>query len=226
MEALIIIIPMILVALFFLTLRPGSKRRMQEIARFVEPMGFDVLSNVDDGSSAYFFHHKPYIGLSMNIHAVCVADDGTTRIVVIEYSLSKDSSVQYFLGINSTISAPQLVIKSRTAATKSVWSASFGDILFQLDFKEDPEFEEKFIVRGDPDHARAFLNPHRRKSLCKSTNVPDSFSVFGKSVFFELPNKIEEATFEHNVGKCIATINLMMDCLEEGGADSQIQHNE
>jgi hypothetical protein len=27
---------------------------MQEIAGFLEPMGFDVLSNLDDGSSAYF----------------------------------------------------------------------------------------------------------------------------------------------------------------------------
>ena len=226
MEALIVIIPMILVALFFLTLGPGSKRRMQEIAGFMGPMGFDVLSNLDDGSSAYFFHHKPYIGLSMNIHAVCVADDGTTRIVVIEYSLSKGSSIQYFLGINSAISAPQLVIKRRTAVTTSVWSASFGDMMFQLDFEEDPEFQEKFIVRGDSNQARAFLNPARRKLLCEASNVPESFSVYGKSVFLEFPNKIEEATFADNVGKCLATINLMMDPSVEGDADSQIPHSE
>lgn len=226
MEALIVIIPMILVALFFLTLGPGSKRRMQEIAGFVGPMGFDVLSNLDDGSSAYFFHHKPYIGLSMNIHAVCVADDGTTRIVVIEYSLGKGSSIQYFLGINSAISAPQLVIKRRTALTTSVWSASFGDMLFQLDFKEDPEFDEKFIVRGDPDQARAFLNPHRRKLLCEASNVPESFSLYGKSVFVEFPNKIEEATFADNVGKCLTTINLMMDPSVEGDTDTQFPHSE
>lgn len=62
MEALIVIIPMILVALFFLTLGPGSKRRMQEIAGFLEPMGFDVLSNLDDGSSAYFFTTSHTLG--------------------------------------------------------------------------------------------------------------------------------------------------------------------
>jgi len=111
MEALIVIIPMILVALLFLTAGPGSKWRMQEISVFAEPMGFEILSNIDDKSSAYLHHHKPNMGLAMNIHAVCVADDGSTRIVVIEYHFGKGTYKQFFLGISSSISAPELVIK-------------------------------------------------------------------------------------------------------------------
>jgi hypothetical protein len=211
MEIFIVIVPMIFVALLFLTRGAGNKRRMAEISRFAEPMGFEVQSNLADSSSAYLHHHKPNMGLLMNIHAVCVADDGTTRIVVVEYHQGKGSYKQYFLGINAAISAPQLVIKRRTPSTKSIWTASFGDIMFDLGFKDDPEFEEKFIVRGDPDPAAAFLNPARRRILCEANNLPDSFSVYGKSVFFELPNKIDAATFEHNVGTCLATVNLMLD---------------
>jgi len=211
MEALIVIIPMILVALLFLTAGPGSKRRMQEISVFAEPMGFEILSNIDDKSSVYLHHHKPNMGLAMNIHAVCVADDGSTRIVVIEYHFGKGTYKQFFLGISSSISAPQLVIKRRTATTRSMWTASWGDVMFHLDFKDDPEFDEKFIVRGEPDQARAFLNPGRRRILCDATDVPESFSVYRKSVFFEMHNKIDATTFEHNVGLCLATINLLSD---------------
>ena len=45
-------------------------------------------------------------------------------------------------------------------------------------------------------------------------------------MFVEFPNKIEEATFEHNVGKCIATINLVTDRSVEGDTDTQFPHSE
>jgi hypothetical protein len=83
--------------------------------------------------------------------------------------------------------------------------------LFQLDFNDDPEFDKKFIVRGETEETRGFLNPKRRKALCEATDVPDSFSVYGDSVFLEFDNMIEEATFKQNLGKCLAAIRLVMD---------------
>jgi hypothetical protein len=94
-------------------------------------------------------------------------------------------------------------------------------VLYRLDFKDDPDFEEKFIVRGDIVQAREFLNADRRKALCEATYVPESFSVVSKSVLIKLANRIDEATFEDNVGKCLATMKLMMDKSIEDEADTE-----
>jgi hypothetical protein len=51
--------------------------------------------------------------------------------------------------------------------------------------------------------------------------VPESFSVVSKSVLIKLANRIDEATFEDNVGKCLATMKLMMDKSIEDEADTE-----
>jgi hypothetical protein len=215
------IVVSLVVARLLFTQKLWNKQRLKAISGFVEPMGFDVLGKLDDTSASHLYSHQANMGLSMNIHAVCVADDGTTRIVAIEHHLGKGLYEQYFLGINSFISAPPLVIKRRNASTKSIWTASWGDVLYRLDFKDDPDFEEKFIVRGDIVQAREFLNADRRKALCEATYVPESFSVVSKSVLIKLANRIDEDTFEDNVGKCLATMKLMMDKSIEDEADTE-----
>jgi hypothetical protein len=197
--------------LVFFASASGRKKRKGELSEFVEPLGFDVLSKFDEETLGNFYPHLPSLGFKINITAVCVADSDSMRIVVMEYLVGKHSYMQYYLGINPSISAPQIVIKRRTPSTKSIWTASWGDVLFQVDFEDDTEFNENFIVRGDPDQSRAFLNPARRKSLCDATDVPDYFSVHGNSVFLAFPNRIDAATFERNVGQCLAITRLMID---------------
>jgi hypothetical protein len=119
--------------------------------------------------------------------------------------------LQYYLGINPSISAPQIVIKKRTPSTKSIWTASWGDVLFHVDFKDDPEFDGKFIVRGDAAQSREFLNPTRRRALCEASDLPDYFSVYGQSVLLAFANRIDAATFEGNVSQCLAVTRLMKD---------------
>ncbi|MFN5273143.1 MAG: hypothetical protein ACK5E3_08065 [Planctomycetota bacterium] len=215
------IVVSLVVARLLFTQKLWNKQRLKAISGFVEPMGFDVMGKLDDTSASHLYNHQVRMGLSVNMKAACVADDGTTRIVAIECSLGEDSYEQYFLGIDPSISAPPLVIKRRTASTKSIWTASWGDVLYRLDFKDDPDFEEKFIVRGDIVQAREFLNADRRKALCEATYVPESFSVVSKSVLIKLANRIDEATFEDNVGKCLATMKLMMDKSIEDEADTE-----
>ena len=213
MEILIFFIATI--ALFFTALflarASGNKKRRNELAGIVEPLGFDALSKFDDEFIADFYRHHPTLGFKINITADCVADSESMRIVVMEYHVSKGFYSQYYLGINPSISAPKLVIKKRTPSTKSIWTASWGDVLFHVDFEEDPEFDGKFIVRGDPDQAQEFLNPKRRKSLSEASDLPDYFSVCGHSVFLAFANRIDAATFERNVSQCLAVTRLMMD---------------
>lgn len=215
------IVVSLVVARLLFTLKRGNKQRLKAISGFVEPMGFDVMGKLDGTSASHLYHHQVNMGLSMNIHAVCVADDGTTRIVAIEHHLGKGFYEQYYLGINPSISAPPLVIKRRTASTKSIWTASWGDVLYRLDFKEDPEFEEKFIVRGDIVQAREFLDSDRRKALCEAAYVPESLSVVSKSVLIKFANWLDPTTFEDNVGKCLATMKLMMDRSTEVQAETE-----
>jgi hypothetical protein len=208
-----VIVLFIVVVLALLSQRYGNKGRIQELKKIVEPLGFDVKRELDAKSSEYVYHHKLHMGLWMYIRAVCIADNGFTRIVAMDlmYRLDDELGKHYFLGIDSAISAPLIVIKRRTPSTKSMWTASWEDVLFQLDFNDDPEFDKKFIVRGETEETRGFLNPKRRKALCEATDVPDSFSVYGDSVFLEFDNMIEEATFKQNLGKCLAAIRLVMD---------------
>ena len=207
-----IIVIIAALALFFSLLYFGiagaKKRRRVEVAQLVEPLGFEIINKVDEQNLAHFYQHRSILG-SWNVHATCIADSGSKRIVVFEYHVTKQHFVQYFLGIGSKMSAPRMVIKKRTASTRSVLTASWGDVLFQVRFQEDPEFDEKFIVRGDPDQVRAFLNPIRRKALCESTQVPLQFSVCSKSLFIEFPDRINSRTFEQNLGQCLAMIKIM-----------------
>ncbi|MFZ4083881.1 MAG: hypothetical protein ACOYKN_21830, partial [Pirellula sp.] len=176
--------------MLFLARPSGNKKRRKELVGLVEPLGFDVLSKFDNKLIADFYHHLPTLGFKINIASVCVADSDSMRIVVMEYHVGKGHFLQYYLGINPSISAPQIVIKKRTPSTKSIWTASWGDVMFHVDLKDDPEFDRKLIVRGDTAQAREFLNPTRRRTLCEASDLPDNFSVYGQSVLFSFANRI------------------------------------
>jgi hypothetical protein len=203
------------IALFFSLLflaRPSRiKKRRNELVGFVEPLGFDVLSKFDNKLIADFYHHLPTLGFKINIASVCVADSDSMRIVVMEYHVGKGHFLQYYLGISPSISAPQIVIKKRTPSTKSIWTASWGDVMFHVNFEDDPEFDGKFIVRGDTAQAREFLNPTRRRALCEASDLPDYFSLYGQSVLLSFANRIDAATFERCVSQCLAVTRLMKD---------------
>jgi hypothetical protein len=209
LEAIVISVTLVLFfGLMFFGTTGAKKRRKVEVARLVEPLGFEIINKVDEQSLAHFYQHRSMLGF-WNVQAICVADSGSKRIVVIEYHVTKQHFVQYFLGIGAKMSAPRLVIKKRTASTRSFLTASWGDVLFQVRFPEDPEFDEKFIVRGDPDQVRVFLNPLRRKALCESTQVPIQFSVCSKSLFIEFPDRITSNMFEQNLSQCLAMIKIL-----------------
>ena len=121
MEILVVIATFALFfTLVFFASASGRKKRKNELSEFVEPLGFDVLSNFDDETLGNFYPHLPSLGFKINITAVCVADSDSMRIVVMEYLVGKHSYMQYYLGINPSISAPQIVIKKRTPSTKSI----------------------------------------------------------------------------------------------------------
>jgi len=217
-----IILTAIILTMFF-GRRPGNKWRMKELAGLVEPLGFDVRSDFDNESAAYFYQHNPtFFGWRFNINAVCVADYDSIRIVVMEYRVGDAGCEQYFLGINSSISAPPFEIKCRD--TESIWTKD----LFATDpvrFDEDPDFDKYFVVRGDPERVRAFLNPDRRKALCETFDLPDRVSVCGDSVLIKYTNRIKAATFEGNVRQCLAVTKLMMGGAVQRDGDLQKPHN-
>ena len=95
METLIImsVIAMFLSALFW-AMVSGNKQRRKALSGLVAPLGFDVLSKFDEESADHFHQHKPMMGLMMNVKAVCVADSGSIRIVVMEYHVRDRKSTR------------------------------------------------------------------------------------------------------------------------------------
>lgn len=208
-------------ALFYYLTKAGRKVRKQELSGWIEPLGFEIVETIEEQDLAEYYRHRSTLGLRMNVRAVCIADTGATRSVVIEYRAGRHSYVQYYLGIHSQISAPRLVIKKRTPSTQAIFTACWEDLLFQVRFAEDPEFDKRFIVRGDPDEVRAFLNPLRRRALCESIAVPTHFSVCSKSVLVTYPNTIDVESFEHNLSQCLAMMKIISEDYEQAGSSDR-----
>lgn len=195
----------------FWTNRQARRKRIEELRGLVEPLGFELRIHFDSESAAYFDQHQWPKRHWFRVHTVCIADNDSIRIVVMEYRLEKGFALHYILGIRSTSAAPYVVLKRRTASTESMWTADWRDVMFQVRIEEDPEFDRKFIVVGDPDQVRAFLNPTRRKTLCEATDLPNVFSYSDNSVLLEFSGWIEAATFEQNVGQCLALTSLLLE---------------
>jgi hypothetical protein len=204
---------LIIAAIFALVFRlkyAANGQRMKDLTAVVAPLGFEVRRNLDRESATHFHMHRWSKGLWYRIGTVCVAETDSMRIVVIEHYVCKGVHVQYYLGIHSANSAPEMLIKRRTASTKSIWTADWGDVIHQVRFEDDPEFDGKFIVRGDPDKVRAFLSPGRRKALCEATDLPDSISICDHSVFLVHPGRIQAGAFEQHVSQCFAVTKLIL----------------
>lgn len=81
MEILIFFIATI--ALFFTALflarASGNKKRRNELAGIVEPLGFDALSKFDDEFISDFYRYHPTLGFKINITAVCVREQDRCR---------------------------------------------------------------------------------------------------------------------------------------------------
>ena len=119
----------------------------------------------------------------------------------------------------------------QSSKATSLWIAltlreyDFYSIFENLVHYLNPEFDKNFVVRGDPERVLAFLNPDRRKALCKTFDLPDSVSVCGDSVLIEYTNRIKAATFEGNVRQCLAVTKLMMGGTVQRDGDLQKPHN-
>jgi len=102
-----ILVALAVIDLVVLTPQYGNQARIQELKGIVEPLGFDVLSKLDDKSSEHIYHPKPNLKRWMFIRAVCVADNGSTRIIAVDLETrfgereneSKYDYKHYFLGI-------------------------------------------------------------------------------------------------------------------------------
>ena len=63
----------------FLARASGNKKRRNELAGIVEPLGFDALSKFDDEFIADFYRHHPTLGFKINITAACVREQDRCR---------------------------------------------------------------------------------------------------------------------------------------------------
>lgn len=210
LELFVIVTPFVLLfAFLFHTLESNKKRRKQELGEWMGERGFEVLSKVNQEDLELLQQHNLPFGMLLKLQAVCIAETDSIRTVVIEYYVNKQYYEQLLLGSQKRVSAPRMLIKKRTAATRSILTACWEDVLFQIRFEEDPEFDKSFIVRGDSNDVRTFLNSRRRRALCESSQVPTEFSVCLNSVLIKYSAIIEQETFEHNLGQSLAMLKIM-----------------
>lgn len=94
LETIVILLPLVLFfGLLFFGITGARKRRKVEVARLVEPLGFEIINQVEGQNLAHFNQHRSMLGF-WNVQAICVADSGSKRIVVIEYQVSKQHFVR------------------------------------------------------------------------------------------------------------------------------------
>lgn len=82
LEIVIIVIPFALFfVLIYFAITTGIKRRENELTGVLEPLGFELFSNIDAESLAHFNQHSSLLGFR-NVKAVCIADSVSTKMGV------------------------------------------------------------------------------------------------------------------------------------------------
>lgn len=70
LEAIVISVTLVLFfGLLFFGTTGAKKRRKVEVARLVEPLGFEIINKVDEQNLAHFYQHRSMLGF-WNVQAI------------------------------------------------------------------------------------------------------------------------------------------------------------
>jgi hypothetical protein len=150
-----------------------EKKRRNRVVALSQELGLELNWQLpDDDRRVFSAFPLASKGRQPNAGLTLVADNGTTRIALFDYSFvtghGKNKRTHHWtvaLGRDTRLTGPEFSLEPET------WISRVGSLVgYQdIDIAEDPEFSRAFVVRGaSPDTIVAFLNGPRRALLLKN----------------------------------------------------------
>jgi hypothetical protein len=159
-----------------------NKKRREAFTKIAEQLGLEIHFKLpqEDWDRIERFDLYKSKSRKHTVGLAFVAQTDSTRITVCEYNIvvnaSDDSSVVpsiVLLVWDPRLDAPALSLQQKT------WNASLSASVSKwfgyqvIEFPEDPEFQSRYLVRGESEEAlKAFLTADRREGLIRHS-VPN-----------------------------------------------------
>ena len=156
-----------------------NKKRREAFTKIAEQLGVEIHFKLpqEDWDRIERFDLYKSKSRKHTVGLAFVAQTDSTRITVCEYNIvvnaSDDSSVVpsiVLLVWDPRLDAPALSLQQKT------WNASLSASVSKwfgyqfIEFPEDPEFQSRYLVRGESEEAlKAFLTADRREGLIRNS---------------------------------------------------------
>jgi hypothetical protein len=189
-----------------------QKKRRDAFAKAAEALGLECYFDLTkkDWLRLEQFELYKKRGRSQSVGIAVVAETDSTRMTVCEYTYvvsngkqtsRHTSTVQ--LVVDPILSIPKLAIERRS------WTAALSKIFGYryIEFPEDPNFNNRYLVRGtSEDEIRAFLTDRRRSALID--NFVEGFE--GTEACFMIVNPgvwLQPSDLEPRFAQALAVLN-------------------
>jgi hypothetical protein len=158
-----------------------NKKRREAFTKIAEQLGLEIHFKLpqEDWDRIERFDLYKSKSRKHTVGLAFVAQTDSTRITVCEYTIvvnaSDDSSVSSIVLLvwDPRLDAPALSLQQKT------WNASLSASVSKwfgyqfIEFPEDPEFQSRYLVRGESEEAlKVFLTTDRREGLIRNS-VPN-----------------------------------------------------
>jgi len=168
-----------------------ESRRRKSIKDFAESLGMEVSMKLPSADESVFFAFDlAKRGQQQKTKLALIADDGVTRIVLFDRLITNGKNTHSYtiaMSSDSRLAAPPLQLQ------RASWSTKLTGLIGvkPIQFPDDPEFQNRFAVRGRPElEIRGFLNERRRAALTNLVPPVENIAFAGKAMMITYPGGI------------------------------------
>jgi hypothetical protein len=195
-----------------------NKKRREAFTKIAEQLGVEIHFDLpqEDWDRIERFDLYKSKSRKHTVGLAFVAQTDSTRITVCEYTIvvnaSDDSSVSSIVLLvwDPRLDAPALSLQQKT------WNASLSASVSKwfgyqfIEFPEDPEFQSRYLVRGESEEAlKAFLTADRREGLIR-LSVPN-FEACGDCMIVVHHNlRLQPYKIEDRFAEALAVLNSLL----------------
>lgn len=195
------------------------KKRREAFTKAAEQLGVEIHFDLpqEDWDRIERFDLYKSKGRKHTVDLAFVAQTDSTRITVCEYTIvvntgknSSSATSIVLLVWDPRLDAPALSLQQKTwnaslSASVSKW---FGFTF--IEFPEDPEFQSRYLIRGESEEAlRAFLTAERREGLVRNS-VP-AFEACGDCLIVVHNNlRLQPYKIQDRFAEALAVLNSLV----------------
>ena len=196
-----------------------NKKRREAFTKIAEQLGLEIHFKLpqEDWDRIERFDLYKSKSRKHTVGLAFVAQTDSTRITVCEYNIvvnaSDDSAVVpsiVLLVWDPRLDAPALSLQQNT------WNASFSASVSKwfgyqfIEFPEDPEFQSRYLVRGESEEAlKAFLTADRREGLIRNS-VPNFEACGDCMIVVHHHLQLQPYKIEDRFAEALAVLNSLV----------------